>query len=182
MKKLTVGIAGLLPVVLAGVVGARAADEPRREVREITVKSRTSAEKDSSADLRAAIKAIQEARKLIADDKKTEAVAKLDEAAMLLAKVKAAHPKPPASVAGAAEGTIFTGTVESTHSQKRPRLVVNGTHYELKASEKADATVKAALERISQGEATGRYTAKGTSATVLGRSGILVDSIAPAKE
>jgi hypothetical protein len=101
----------------------------------------------------------------------------LDDAAKALARIKASvsqpagAPQPGATAAGGGES--FTGTVESTQTQKRPRLVVGGTHYELKPPEKADPSVKETLAKISSGQATGQYTVKGAeSGTTL-----MVDSI-----
>lgn len=52
--------------------------------------------------------------------------------------------------------------------------------YELKASDKTDATVADALAKFSKGD-TGTYAVKGLRGTVNGRDGIIVESIAPAK-
>jgi polyhydroxybutyrate depolymerase len=75
----------------------------------------------------------------------------------------------------------FTGTVESTKSQKRPRLVVGETHYELKAAEGADAGVQETLDKISKGEAVGQYLVKGTVTTTYGRPAIAVSSVTAAE-
>ena len=81
---------------------------------------------------------------------------------------------------GAAPAKAFIGTVESTASQRRPRLVVEGTHYDLKASVNADATVADTLARISKGEATGRFVVTGIELTMNDRQMILVDRIVKA--
>jgi hypothetical protein len=85
--------------------------------------------------------------------------------------------KPTASRPTSQPAETFTGTVESTHTQKRPRLVVHDTHYELKPSDNAPASVKETLAKISSGEATGTYTVKGTATTIDSRKWILIDSI-----
>jgi len=82
----------------------------------------------------------------------------------------------------AAPAKTFTGTVESTATHHRPRLVVEGTHYELKPSANADATVADTLAKISKGEATGRYVVKGTESPAADRPTLLVDSIVKDKE
>jgi poly(3-hydroxybutyrate) depolymerase len=91
-------------------------------------------------------------------------------------EAKPVEAKPPqAKPAGAAQS--FTGTVESTGTQKRPRLVVGNTHYELQAVGGADAGVQTTLDQISRGEATGRYVVNGTATKINGRNGIAVTSI-----
>jgi hypothetical protein len=86
------------------------------------------------------------------------------------------------SVAGlyAADSEAFTGVASATGTHKRPLLVVNGKRYELKASDKADASVGDVLAKFSKGD-TGNYTVKVTRGTVNGNDGIIVDSITPAK-
>jgi RNA polymerase sigma factor (sigma-70 family) len=73
----------------------------------------------------------------------------------------------------------FTGTASATGTYKRPLLLVGDKRYELKASDKADASVAETLAKFSKGD-TGTYTVKGTLGTVNGNDGILVDSITPA--
>jgi hypothetical protein len=53
---------------------------------------------------------------------------------------------------------------------KRPLLIVGGARYELKASDKADASVAEKLARFSKGD-TGTYVVKGTRGTVNGVDG-----------
>jgi hypothetical protein len=79
----------------------------------------------------------------------------------------------------AAGGETFTGTAASG-MYKRPQLLVDGKRYELKASDKADASVAEVLARFSKGD-TGTYVVKGTRGTVHGVDGILIDGITPAK-
>ena len=84
------------------------------------------------------------------------------------------------TVAMSAVGSeTFTGTAARTGTYKRPLLLLDGTRYELKASDKADASVAELLAKFSQGD-TGSYDVVGTRAAVNGQDGILVDSIAPA--
>jgi hypothetical protein len=115
----------------------------------------------------AALRAVTDAKKLIGEDKKAEAVAKLDEAAKLLAKIQAAASQPasiPAAVVvPASTAETFKGTVHATISRKIPRLTVDGKEYDLSAAAVADASVKDTLAKISKGEATGRYVVKGTA-------------------
>jgi hypothetical protein len=47
----------------------------------------------------------------------------------------------------AAESETFTGTAAASGTFKRPLLLVDGQRYELKASDKADASVAELLER-----------------------------------
>ena len=177
MKSLAIGLSLVLCLVLVGawLAPAQGQDKPKAATGTVAV-----------ADIDAAAKAVAEANTALNADKKKEAQEKLDQAAKLLAQMKAAATAgaatpPPAAAAGDAAGT-FTGTVEATMSQKRPRLVVGGTHYELKASEKADAGVKDTLAKISKGEATGKYTVKGAASTTEGRATLVVDSITKATD
>jgi hypothetical protein len=79
----------------------------------------------------------------------------------------------------AAESETFTGAAAASGTHKRPQLLVDGKRYELKASDKADASVAEMLARFSRGD-TGTYVVKGTRATLNGVDGILIDSITPA--
>ena len=79
----------------------------------------------------------------------------------------------------AAESETFTGTAAAAGTQKRPLLIVDGQRYELKASDKADASVAQLLDKFSKGD-TGNYVVKGRRGTVNGSDGILIDSITPA--
>ena len=79
----------------------------------------------------------------------------------------------------AAESETFTGTAAASGTYKRPQLLVDGKRYELKASDKADASVADMLARFSRGD-TGTYIVKGTRGTVNGVDGIILDSITPA--
>lgn len=79
----------------------------------------------------------------------------------------------------AAESDAFTGTAARSGTYKRPLLDVDGKRYELKASDKADASVAEMLAKFSKGD-TGTYAVKGTRGAVNGGDGILIDSIAPA--
>jgi len=139
MRTLVITLAALLAMVMLGAAGLQA------EARRGGAEAKTPAARLSD-DVDAAMRMIEVARKLLADDKKKEAMVILDDAAKALARIKASvsqpagAPQPGATAAGGGES--FTGTVESTQTQKRPRLVVGGTHYELKPSEKADASVK----------------------------------------
>src|SRR5512137_2321260 len=81
----------------------------------------------------------------------------------------------------AAESETFIGTAARTGTYKRPLLVVDGKRYELKASDKADASVAETLARFSNGD-TGAYVVKGTRGAVNGRDGIIIDSITPAAQ
>lgn len=78
----------------------------------------------------------------------------------------------------AAEGETFTGAAARSGTYKRPLLEVNGKRYELKASDKADASVAQMLARFSNSD-TGTYVVKGTRAMVNRNDGIIIDSIAP---
>jgi len=80
----------------------------------------------------------------------------------------------------AAESETFTGTAAASGTYKRPQLLVDGKRYELKASDKADASVAEVLDRFSKGD-TGTYVVKGRRGTVNGVDGILIDSITPAR-
>src|SRR5262245_48993070 len=80
----------------------------------------------------------------------------------------------------AAESETFTGTAAASGTYKRPQLLVDGKRYELKASDKADASVAEVLARFSKGD-TGTYVVKGTRGTVNGVDGIHIDSITPDK-
>jgi hypothetical protein len=84
-----------------------------------------------------------------------------------------------AGAAHAAESETFMGAAAASGTYKRPLLIVDGKRYELKASDKADASVPEMLAKFSKGD-TGTYAVKGTRATVNGGDGILVDHIAPA--
>lgn len=81
-------------------------------------------------------------------------------------------------VLSAAEVETFTGTAARTGTYKRPLLVVDGKRYELKASDKADASVAETLARFSAGD-TNSYAIDGTRGIVKGNDGILVDRITP---
>jgi hypothetical protein len=76
----------------------------------------------------------------------------------------------------AAESETFTGVASASGTSKRPLLIVDGKRYELKASDKADASVAEVLAKFSKGDA-GTYIVKGTPGTVNGGDGIIVDSI-----
>jgi hypothetical protein len=78
----------------------------------------------------------------------------------------------------AAERETFTGTATRTGTYKRPVLWFDGKRYELKASDKANASVADMLAKFSKGD-TGTYAVTGTRGTINGGDGILVDSIAP---
>ncbi len=79
----------------------------------------------------------------------------------------------------AAESETFTGAAAGSGTYKRPLLIVDGKRYELKASDKADASVAKMLAKFSRGD-TGTYVVKGTRGSVNGMDGILIDSITPA--
>jgi hypothetical protein len=79
----------------------------------------------------------------------------------------------------AAECETFTGTAAASGTYKRPQLLVDGKRYELKASDKADASVVQVLDKFSKGD-TGTYVVKGTRGTINGVDGIIIDSITPA--
>lgn len=154
MKKFAIALSAAC-LLLASVVAIQAEDKPRTE-------STVSATSSPSEPIAAAVKAIETAKADINADKKGAALERLDEALKLLAKAQTAASAPAASgTETSANAQTLTGTVESTHSQKRPRLVVGDVHYELKAAEKANASVKETLAKISSGEATGKYTVKG---------------------
>lgn len=176
MKKLAVVMVAVLSLAMVGVFSLRAEDKPKAEGSKHPEGAKAPAGKVSPEDVDAAIKAIEEAKKAIGEDKKKEALEKLDEAVKALAKIKAAATATGGTVAGASE--TFTGVVESTNTQKRPRLVVGETRYEMKPSEKADAGVKETLANISSGEVRGRYVVKGSLTTIGERTWIMVDSIA----
>src|SRR6516164_6574868 len=80
----------------------------------------------------------------------------------------------------AAKSETFTGVAAASGTHKRPLLLVDGKRYELKASDKADASVTKMLAKFSKGDA-GTYVVKGTRGTVNGADGIIIDSIALAK-
>jgi hypothetical protein len=79
----------------------------------------------------------------------------------------------------AVEAETFTGTAAASGTYKRPLLIVDGKRYELKASDKADASVAEILTKFSKGD-TGTYAVKGNRGTVNGNDGIIIDSITPA--
>jgi hypothetical protein len=81
----------------------------------------------------------------------------------------------------AAESETFTGTAAASGTYKRPQLLVDGKRYELKASDKADASVAETLARFSRGD-TGTYVVKGTRGTLHGVDGIIIDAITPAAQ
>ena len=81
----------------------------------------------------------------------------------------------------AAESETFTGTAARTGTYKRPLLDVDGKRYELKALDKANASVAEMLAGFSQGD-TGTYAVVGTRGTVNGQDGIIVDSIDEARQ
>jgi len=80
----------------------------------------------------------------------------------------------------AAQSETFTGTAAASGTYKRPQLLVDGKRYELKASDKADASVAKVLARFSKGD-RGTQVVKGTRGSVNGKEGIIVDAITPAK-
>ena len=174
MKSLAIGLSVVLCLVLAGawLAPAQGQDKPKAATGTVAV-----------ADIDAAAKAVAEANTALNADKKKEAQEKLDQAAKLLAQMKAAATAGTAAAAAAAgDAGTFTGTVDASTTQKRPRLAVGGTRYELKPSDKAEATVKDTLAKISKGEATGKYTVKGAVSTAEGRTWILVNSITKATD
>ncbi len=79
----------------------------------------------------------------------------------------------------AAESETFTGTAARSGTYKRPLLDVDGKRYELKASDKADASVAEMLAKFSKGD-TGTYVVTGTRGTVNRGEEIFIDRIAPA--
>jgi len=79
----------------------------------------------------------------------------------------------------AAESESSMGTAARSGTYKRPLLLVDGRRYELKASERADASVAEALAKFSKGD-TGTYVVKGTRGTVNGLDTIIVDALTPA--
>jgi hypothetical protein len=80
----------------------------------------------------------------------------------------------------AADSETFTGTAATPGTHKRPQLLVDDKRYELKASDKADASVAETLAKFSKGD-SGTYAVRGTRGTVNGADGILVDGISPAR-
>jgi hypothetical protein len=78
----------------------------------------------------------------------------------------------------AAESDTFAGITSASGTYKPPLLIVDGKRYELKASDKADASVAEMLAKFSKGD-TGTYIVKGTRGTVNGVDGIIIDSITP---
>ena len=126
-----------------------------------------------AAELNKAIQGIEEVKKALPADQK-DAVAKLDAALKILQAAKAAATQPVAAPAtpAAGGGDSFTGPVHATGTRKLPRITLDGTKFDLIASDKADATVKETLAKIGAG-ATGDYVVKGTKKD----SQILVDSI-----
>ena len=81
----------------------------------------------------------------------------------------------------AAGSETFTGVASRSGTYKRPLLIVGGKRYELKASDKADASVAEMLAKFSKGD-KGKYVVKGTRGTLRGVDGILIDSITPAPQ
>jgi hypothetical protein len=79
-----------------------------------------------------------------------------------------------------AESETFAGTATVSGTYKRPQLLVDGKRYELKTSDRADASVAEVPVRFSKVD-TGTYVVKGTQGTVIGVDGIHIDSITPAK-
>ena len=79
----------------------------------------------------------------------------------------------------AAESETFTVAAAASGTHKRSLLLVDGKRYELKASDKADASVAETLARFSRGD-TGTYIVKGKRGTVNRMYGIIVDALAPA--
>ena len=53
-----------------------------------------------------------------------------------------------AMVGSAVEGETFTAAAAASGTHKRPQLLVDGEQYELKAADKADASVAEALARL----------------------------------
>ncbi len=84
-----------------------------------------------------------------------------------------------ASPFSAAESETATGTAARTGTYHRPLLLVDGKRYELKASDKAEASVTETLAKFSNGD-TGTYVVKGTRDTVNGMDGILAGVVTPA--
>ena len=80
-----------------------------------------------------------------------------------------------------AESETFTGTAARTGTYKRPLLIVEGQRYELKPSDRADASVTEMLAKFSQGDA-GTYAVTGTRGSVNGGDGIIIDSITSAEK
>ena len=91
-------------------------------------------------------------------------------AMQVLAEDKAPASKP------AAESKTWTGTAQRSGTQHRPWLMVDGKKYEMKAAEKAPASVKETLQKISDGD-TSKYTVKGTETTGDRGATIVVESI-----
>lgn len=167
MTRLAIGLLAAAFMVLASVAALSAGESGGKAV---------ASAKPSAEALAAALKNVRDAKKAVEADKKDEALAKLTEA---ISELEALSKAAPATTAAAekSEGESFTGTVESTKSQKRPRLVVESVHYELHAAEKADAAVKETLQKISSGDATGTYVVKGKATTENGKPTLLVQSI-----
>ena len=92
-------------------------------------------------------------------------------ATLAVAEDKAPSSAPASKPAG--EAKTWTGTAARSGTYHRPQLVVDGKKFELKAAEKADASVTETLKRISDGD-TSKYTVKGTETT----TGTLI-SLAP---
>src|SRR5262249_61372599 len=67
----------------------------------------------------------------------------------------------------AAESETCTGVAAASGTHKRPLLLVDGKRYELKASDKADASVTKMLAKFSKSDA-GTDVVQGTRATVNG--------------
>jgi hypothetical protein len=78
-----------------------------------------------------------------------------------------------------AESESFTGAATASGTYKRPQLLVDGKRYELKAADKACASVRETLAKFSKGD-KGKYVVKGTRGTVNGVDGIIIDEITPA--
>lgn len=79
------------------------------------------------------------------------------------------------------ESELFTGMATRSGTFKRPLFDVGGKRYELKPSEKADASVAEMLRKFSLGD-SGRYVIKGLRGTVNRNDGIIIDSITPATD
>ena len=62
-------------------------------------------------------------------------------------------PVGPAVGLSTAESETFTGAAAASGTHKRPQLLVDGKRYELKASDKADASVAETLAKFSKGDA-----------------------------
>src|SRR5262245_37506034 len=72
----------------------------------------------------------------------------------------------------AAWNETFTGAAAASGTYRRPQLLVDGKRYELKASDKAGASVAEVLAGFPKGDA-GTYVVEGTRGTVNGADGIL---------